>query len=199
MHVTMNVLPGFADLLEYPDDLLQSRAAGLADHLQLNSAIWQDLLEAFALHVSMAPLGELEETYTRYFDMNPSATLEIGWHLFGETYKRGSFMANLREAHRTHGVSEGNNLPDFIPTLLRLLPRLEKASAEGLVADCILPALAKIRPKADEGCTPYNLLLESLELLLKELVPLEAPLASEEGCGCGHGHGTCHEPEVNHA
>lgn len=197
MHVDFSVLPGYADLLEYPDERLAPRAAALADRVQLHSAIWQDLLEAFALHVSMAPLGELEETYTRVFDLNPSATLEIGWHLFGETYKRGSLLANLREANRTHGVDEGNSLPDFLPTLLRLLPRLEAESGRGLVADCILPALAKIRPKVDDGATPYHLILESLELLLKDLVPLEAATA-EAACGCGNNQGACNGNEVKH-
>jgi nitrate reductase delta subunit len=198
MHVDFSVLPGFADLLEYPNEHTAAKSAALADRLQLHSAIWQDLLEAFALHVSLTPQGELEETYTRIFDMNPSATLEIGWHLFGETYKRGSFLANLREANRTHGVDEGNSLPDFLPTLLRLAPKLERASAQGLVADCMLPALAKIRPKVDEGSAPYQLILESLELLLKDLVPLEAATA-EAGCGCGSGHGTCNGTEVKDA
>ena len=196
MRLDLSILPGFADLLEYPDAHLAPKAAALADALQWHSAIWQDLLEAFALSVSLAPLGELEEAYTRTFDLNPSATLEIGWHLFGETYKRGSFLANLREAHRTHGVDEGSALPDFIPTLLRLLPRLEPDSARGLVADCILPALAKIRPKIEEGAAPYNLLLESLELLLKDLVPLQAAAAQE--CGCGHTQGGCNGTEVTH-
>lgn len=199
MRVDLSLLPGYAGLLEYPDGRTAPRAAALADHLQVQSAIWQDLLEAFALHVSMTPSGELEETYTRVFDMNPSATLEIGWHLFGETYKRGSFLANLREANRLHGVDEGASLPDFLPTLLRLAPKLERDSARGLIADCILPALAKIRPKVDEGSAPYHLLLESLELLLKDLVPLETATLDADACGCGSGHGPCNGTEVKHA
>lgn len=184
MTPTFAVLPKYAALLEYPGADLPERSARLADELKWQPKVWLDLLEAFALEAQLIPLGELEEMYTRTFDLNPACSLELGWHLFGETYKRGSFLANLREANRVHGVEEGSSLPDFLPTMLRLVPKLEPGDAQDLVRDCILPAMEKLRGALGEGCGPYAHLLESLELLLKELAPGEAaPL--EAGCGSG--------------
>ena len=194
MFVDFKLLARVGELLEYPDGSLRAKAADLADCVGWYGAIWEDLVEAFALHVSLTPLEELEETYTKAFDMNPSCTLEIGWHLFGETYKRGSFLANLRPALRDHGLEEAGKLPDHLALLLPLMGRLPKAEAEGLGRDCVLPALEKLRPKL-EGGAPYDTLLEAIEMILRELV--SSPEA-KDGCGCGHDHGTCKD-EVDHA
>ena len=207
MHLDTKIMQSMAVLLDYPTPHLPAQARAVADHLQENSKIWQDLLEGFALHVSLTPFTEIEETYTQAFDMNPSCSLEIGWHLFGETYKRGSFMANMRASLREHGVAEGSALPDFLPNLLRLLPKLDPKDAQGLISDCILPSLAKIRPKL-ENATPYDLLLESLDLMLQELAPLPA-VGESHACECGgghhhaeghpHAHAHVNGTEVNHA
>ena len=171
MVVNFKLIEKLADLLEYPDEFLKSKAVALADSVKWSAEIWEDLLEAFTLHLQLTPLRELEETYTSVFDMNPSASLEIGWHLFGETYKRGVFLANLRESHRTHGIQEGTNLPDHLATLLRLLGTLPHADAVDLTRDCLLPAIAKLRPKL-ETAAPYNYLMEALEMMLLSLAPV---------------------------
>lgn len=195
---TFKILPRYADLLEYPSEAVRSQAAQVADELKWQPTIWLDLLEAFALEVQLTPFGELEEMYTRTFDLNPSCTMEIGWHLFGETYKRGSFMANVRETLRTHEVAEGSALPDYLPTLLRLLPKLRHDDAQDLVRDCILPALEKLRGAVGEGAGPYANLLESLQLLLKDLAPGEgAALAT--GCGSAEGSASGHSCSCSHS
>ena len=235
MHaLDFRVMSSMAVLIDYPTPDLPAQARAVSDYLQSNSKIWQDLLEGFALHVSLTPFTQVEETYTQAFDMNPSCTLEIGWHLFGETYKRGSFLANMRASLRANNVEEGTSLPDYLPNLLRLLPKLDPKDARGLVSDCILPSLAKIRSKLDhspglanrtgsegngpegaratdgpsQNATPYDLLLESLDLMLQELAPLPA-VSEHHACECGGGHhhadGHTHShahvngTEVNHA
>jgi nitrate reductase delta subunit len=204
MFLNFGLVARVAPLLEYPTAETRGQAIALAESMRWYAEIWEDLLEAFALHVQLGTDKELEETYTRAFDMNPACCLDLGWHLFGETYKRGSFMANLRESLRKHGIPEGSNLPDHLPTVLRLLPALEPSDARDLTRDCILPALEKLRPKL-EGAEPYTHLLESLELMLRTLAP--APEAPEAGgahaCSCSHdpahAHGGFRGPEANHA
>jgi nitrate reductase delta subunit len=196
MRIDFRLAAKAADLLAYPDEGLPARAVALAEQVKWYSETWEDLFEAFALHLSLTPLTELEEAYTRTFDLNPSCCMDLGWHLFGEAYKRGHFLANLRTRLHQHGIAEGSELPDHLPTVLRLLPKLEKEDAEGLVRDCVLPALAKIRGNLGEAAGPYPLVLEAIELLLKELAP-EGEAVSEGGgscgsCGCG-GHGHDHE------
>lgn len=206
MFLTFSLMSKFADLLDYPDESLKPKAIALAESVKWYAEIWEDLIEAFALHLQLTPMAEVEETYTRTFDMNPSASLEIGWHLFGETYKRGAFLSNLRPRLREFGIKEGSNLPDHLATLLRLLGKLPHEEALGLTRDCILPALEKLRPKV-ESAAPYGYLMEALELMLKMLAPAaEGP--THQGCECGgkdhshahaHDHGGFRGPEVDHA
>ena len=197
MTPTFKILPRYAELLDYPSEALAARSAATADELKWQPTIWLDLLEAFALEAQLIPLGELEEMYTRTFDLNPSCTLEIGWHLFGETYKRGSFLANVREALRVHEVPEGSALPDYLPTLLRLLPKLRHDDAQDLVRDCVLPALEKLRGAVGEGAGPYANLLESLQLLLKDLAPGEGATLAQ-GCGSSDAKNPDHACTCSH-
>ena len=43
-------------------------------------------ISEFGQFVEQCDEHELEEAYTRTFDVNPSCALDIGWHLFGEDY-----------------------------------------------------------------------------------------------------------------
>jgi nitrate reductase delta subunit len=198
MFLNFGFIGRIAPLLEYPTPDTKAQAIALAESMKWYAEIWEDLLEAFALHLQLTPAAELEETYTRAFDMNPSSSLDIGWHLFGETYKRGSFMANLRQSLREYNIPEGTELPDHLPTVLRLLPALPVEDARDLTRDCILPALAKLRPKL-EGAEPYNHLLEALELMLQVLAPAGESAQNEaHDCTCGHGEGHAHGHSHDH-
>jgi hypothetical protein len=82
--------------------------------------------------------------------------------------------------------------------VLRLLPALPVEDARDLTRDCILPALAKLRPKL-EGAEPYNHLLEALELMLHVLAPAAEPAQNEaHDCTCGHGEGHAHGHSHDH-
>ena len=69
---------------------------------------------------------ELEELYTRTFDINPVCSLEVGWHLFGEDYNRGAFLVRMRGLLREHGIEEGAELPDHLESVLRVLDAFVK-------------------------------------------------------------------------
>lgn len=107
----------------------------------------------------------LEELFTRTFDLNPVATLDLGWHLFGEQYERGRFLAKLRELEEQAGIAEGNELPDHLTLVLQLLPSMEPHDAERLAAR-IAPAIEMIRKKLDEQGNPYRHLVRAAELLV---------------------------------
>ncbi len=54
----------------------------------------------FAEHVKNSSQEEMEELFTRTFDINPVCALEVGWHLFGERYERGTFIVKIRQTLR---------------------------------------------------------------------------------------------------
>ena len=153
MRVPTQLIPGIAILLRYPDADTPKLAAALADEAMNTAHPCQEYLEAFALVARTSSQEEMAELYTRSFDLNPDCVLEIGWHLFGESYKRGQFLAMMRHHLRENDIDAGNDLPDYLPNLLDLTMKLETQDAIDLVDDCILPAMEKIqsamRPKQD--------------------------------------------------
>jgi nitrate reductase molybdenum cofactor assembly chaperone len=132
-------LLALADLLEYPGEDWPRR-------LELIGEPGDEALAEFSRQTESLPLAALQETYTLTFDLNPVASLEIGYHLFGENYKRGLFLAQLRETEAQYALDEQRQLPDYLPVLLRLLTRLDDLELrEDLIAECLLPAIRKMK------------------------------------------------------
>jgi nitrate reductase delta subunit len=133
----------------------------------------------FARGVAGLEVAELQELYTRTFDLNPVCALEVGYHLFGDTYKRGLFLARLRETEESYELGQERQLPDFLPVMLRLVARLEDAELRGaLVADCLMPAALKMTGALERGASPYAGLVRAVASVLSR----EAGADAEECC-----------------
>jgi nitrate reductase delta subunit len=153
-----------ADLIEYPDTDFDSKIAAIAA---------DDLLREFSSRIAALSLSEAQELYTRTFDLNPVCALEIGYHLFGENYKRGEFLANLRETEAPFDLSQENQLPDYLPVLLRLLIKIKDEDLRSsLISECLIPALDKMLTSLKESDNPYRFLLEALRTTLQSEVPV---------------------------
>ncbi len=176
MKVPAHLVPGISVLLRYPNEHTQGLAASLADAAMATGHPCQEHLEAFALVARTVELRELQELYTRSFDLNPDCSLDVGWHLFGESYQRGQFLAMMRTHLRENGIEEEKNLPDHLPGLLDLGMKLETPDAMDLVDDCILPALEKILPAIKESS--YLHVVQALYLIFTvDRKPAEAACA----------------------
>ncbi len=106
----------------------------------------------------------LEELYTTTFDLNPVATLEVGWHLWGEQYERGRFLADLRGLQDRLGIDSGTELPDHLTVLL---PTIAACENDELREKCA-KAIEKILQKLDEQGNPYRHLLRAAHGALGE-------------------------------
>ena len=145
------MLRRLADLLRYPDARLM-RAPDDSPEIR----------EFFDEIERVDPEG-MEELYTQTFDLNPVATLEIGWHLWGEQYERGRFLADLRALQASLGIDEGTELPDHLTVLLETLDRMDDPAP---LAERIAPALAKIAAPLEEHGNPYRHLIAAAVALL---------------------------------
>ena len=128
--------------------------------------------DRFASYVQAAPLAEMEELFTRTFDLNPVCCLEVGWQLYGEDYHRGRFMVSMRQQLRAHSVPESIELPDHLANLLPLVGRMQPAEAGPLCAASILPALEKMQAGLKGHDNPYEEVLLAVRRLIE---PLAAP------------------------
>ncbi|MBM3800679.1 MAG: nitrate reductase molybdenum cofactor assembly chaperone [Acidimicrobiia bacterium] len=163
-----NVYTILANLLEYPGDRDDwAECLERAESLSLAGSS-HGLLRNFLRDVQSTPVPLLQECYTQIFDLNPVCTLEAGYHLFGENYKRGLFLANLSETEKRHNVALNGQLPDYLPALLLLLDRMpEDELRADLISQCMVPALERMSQALGKSESPYAHLIAAVGELLK--------------------------------
>ncbi len=123
---------------EYPGtQSLDTLRAGLSN---LPPGATRTAMERFVERVARLDLGEWEELHTRTLDLSPAFVPYVGHVIWGESYRRGVFMADLQREQRKAGVDQGGELPDHLQGVLRYL-----AAVDGP-----LPDLVEVLPKAIE-------------------------------------------------
>jgi nitrate reductase assembly molybdenum cofactor insertion protein NarJ len=104
--------------------------------------------EQFERFYELVPRGDLDtrqELYTRTFEVQAIATLDVGYTLFGDDYKRGALLANLNGEHRKAENPCITELADHLPTVLRLLARTaDEEFRHELVTELVAPAVRRM-------------------------------------------------------
>ena len=167
-----------AHLLHYPEEDYRRHLESLSSALTGQQGI-KEMLEPFRTFVANSEVTELEELFTRTFDMNPLTCLEVGWHLYGEDYKRGEFLVKMRQALAQYHLPESEELPDHMSHCLQLLARMEPEEAPVLAEGYLLPALKKILTGLKPE-NPFRGLLEGLESLFVDLIGPGSGFTSRE-------------------
>lgn len=168
---TASLFDLFAALLEYPVSEMTGQARECLEQLQIVHPRAAVMLEKFVNGMEGQSLQRMQELYTITFDMQPVCYPYVGYHLFGESYKRGAFMAQLNEAYHTRGYSAGQELPDQLSVILRFIG-LDAENRHGtfcqaLLTDGVTPALEKMLKVFNvESENPYHGLLSALHLFL---------------------------------
>jgi nitrate reductase delta subunit len=165
-----------ASLLTYPDAQYRQR---VESSLHLADSECRSLLGKFAQSIEGLQVWELEELFTRTFDMNPLCSLELGWHLFGENYERGLLMVRMREELRRFGIHESPELPDHMTHVLQLLGRMNHDRAADFTGACVMSALRKMLDALRGKENPFESVLLAVQLFLHTQFP-EVPLITEE-------------------
>lgn len=117
----------------------------------------------FRLFVEQTDFSRLEELYAATFDLKPVCYPYIGYQLFGDTYKRGEFLAQLNARCREHGFVPHNELPDHLGVILRYLARTWDAD---LVTEGVIPSLERMIEQLERN--PYRDLLRAILAVLRE-------------------------------
>jgi nitrate reductase assembly molybdenum cofactor insertion protein NarJ len=96
-------------------------------------------------HFEPEALDEVQEIFTRSFDVQSITTLSVGYVMFGDDYKRGEMLVNLNRELRDVGIDCGNELPDHLPNVLRLIARWEDDELrEEFVREVLHPTLEQM-------------------------------------------------------
>lgn len=139
-----------ASLFVYPDAEYARRGAQAAAALSERfpeAAMELDAFAGFLPHtegerLDDEALHELQEIYTRSFEVQAMTTLDVGYVCFGDDYKRAEVLLNLNRELELVGVDCGTELSDHLPNVLRLLARWrdDELAAE-LVQQVVAPAV----------------------------------------------------------
>ena len=139
-----------AELFDYPDEEYPAkvrRVKQLLDDSYPEAAVELDKFLSL-LPIESSVEGQvkgivtMQALYSRTFDVQAITTLDIGYVLFGDDYKRGELLSNLNREHANAISDCGTELADHLPNLLRLIAlSKDRAMIEELVEEILAPAL----------------------------------------------------------
>jgi nitrate reductase molybdenum cofactor assembly chaperone NarJ/NarW len=163
----------FADLLDYPTLATSLKAGHCYARLQQSQPEAASLMESFYQTMELRSLGQMQELYTNTFDMQPVCYPYVGYQLFGESYKRGDFMAQLNEAYHANSYSAGQELPDHLAVILRFLgleaARRQDDFGRALLIEGVVLALRKMAESLSrQGENPYAGIVSALLLTITD-------------------------------
>ena len=162
-------------LLSYPDNHYVQLVELLYLIVQTELPKAAKGISEFGQFVEQCGEFELEEAYTRTFDVNPACALEIGWHLFGEDYMRGQFLVRVRGELAKYEISESSELPDHLAHVLAVVAAMPEEEARQFSHACVFPALHKMQVALDKNESPYRHLIRCLVLVLEHYYGASEP------------------------
>lgn len=144
--------PGPGSLSEVRAAWESSPAGGVRRHLL-----------KFLAEIEGLDLAGWEELHTRTLDLAPIFAPYVGYVIWGDSYQRGEFMAELKVAQDEAGIDRRGELPDHLDPISRYLSAVDEP----------LPRLVELFPKAitqmkktlkaAEKDNPYRHVLGALE------------------------------------
>ena len=127
---TLDHYQQLAAVFDYPDADLPAQLRRLCESLQSRYPAAASRFEFFAKalpssgeRLSEMELDEVQEIFTRSFDVQAITTLSVGYIVFGDDYKRAELLVNLNREHRDAGLDCGSELSDHLPNVLRLIAK----------------------------------------------------------------------------
>jgi len=160
-----------ASLFDYPDDNFTIRVRQIRKHIATDYPFALAELDKFLELLPAHNLLTMQELFTRSFDVQAIATLDIGYVLFGDDYKRGEMLANLNREHLAANNHCGTELADHLPNLLRLMDRLEDEEllrdlAYAIIAPALLEMIGEFSPgriqkKNEANTKQYKTLIDT--------------------------------------
>lgn len=140
----LNHYISLANLFEYPGDNYHDVIVEAINVISKDYPSASSELEKFLKLLPMQT-SQLQELYSKSFEVQAVTSLDVGYVLFGDDYKRGEVLVNLNNEHNKVKNNCGKELADFLPNLLRLLPKIEDTEVlREMVSMLIAPSVEKM-------------------------------------------------------
>jgi len=164
-----------AEMFRYPTDDLRTFPGKWRDIIPVYDPELILKLDLFTTHINEKPLPFQQEYYISTFDVQAMCFLDIGYVLFGEDYKRGVFLVNIKKEQIKACNDCGSELPDHLPNILTLLPKIQDADlAEELIYSLLIPTIHEMILKFSNGNNLYKGLLEILVTIMEKDYPVSS-------------------------
>jgi nitrate reductase assembly molybdenum cofactor insertion protein NarJ len=184
-----------AGLFDYPDHKTDDLLHATSDILLARYPMTIDTFRQFHKAILGMDLHGREEYFINTFEVEALISMDLGYILFGEDYKRGNFLAMMQQEQTEAGNDLGSELADHLPNVLRLLPLMsEHEVAEELAYSIILPAIREILKKFENTGNVYQYAFETvlkvMETDFSEL-PFEVYQVKADAQSCGGDEYAC--------
>ncbi|MBT3321292.1 MAG: nitrate reductase [Anaerolineae bacterium] len=163
----MDTLLLMAEALRYPHpgqiDALYTKVS------RLNGQLGNKYFADFLAKIEELSLSESEELFTRTLDLSPLAAPYVGYQMWGESYKRGEFMAALNHELKAHEIDLEGELPDHLRPILQYLSVSSEPLPELLeVLEKSIKSMHNSLKKSEKD-NPYLLLFDAIAAESKSL------------------------------
>ena len=150
-------------LLQYPDESLFRWLPEFKQVLnEIESISVRNTYDQILAYFEQTPLIQLQEQYTETFDLNPLNCMNLTYHRWGDTEKRGPALAYLEHIYQTAGFERiSSELPDFLPLILEFISeRPYVANSE--IIQLYGTVVEELAERLGQAGHPYALLFEQL-------------------------------------
>ncbi len=117
----------------------------------------------FLAEIEKLDLAGWEELHTRTLDLAPIFAPYVGYVIWGDSYQRGEFMAEMKGAQDEAGIERYGELPDHLDPIARYLAVVDEPSP--WLVELFPKAIGEMKKtlKAAEKDNPYRHVLRAME------------------------------------
>ena len=134
----------FARIFDFPDFNYKQASLETYNFLKTHCSTSAQYFESFHFQLPKSE-EKTEELYIKSFDVQAITTLDLGYLLFGDDYKRGEMLVHLNREHQNFKVDCLGQLADHLPNVLRLLAKHTDIDfVEEFVSQMLVPSLCQM-------------------------------------------------------
>jgi nitrate reductase delta subunit len=177
-------------LLQYPDEAyFEALAEVKSAASRMHPGRGRAAIEYFIAAVENRSPIRAQEQYTALFDMNPSTTLNVTYHLWGDSEKRARLLAGLQQRYARAGLEKQSpELPDFLPLVLEFMATVPGAGRSATIQKS-LEGIGSLVERLKPLGLHYSRLLEPLAAIVAKQAK-DQTAAGVAGCPPPASNGT---------
>lgn len=156
-----------AELLNYPQEDYADAVVRCRDRLLNSNPEAAACISEFMADTAKNTTEELQELYTRTFDVAPICIPYVTAYIYGEeSFERGDLMSKLGEIYSRYDFQAGAELPDHIAVVLSFADLLNEEEKAELVEYCLTNPINQMLERLQMADNIFTPVLAAVKLVL---------------------------------